>query len=208
MSDEKFIDDAYTPPSNGGGYSKIEQGDNKFRILSSPLMTWNIWSNGKCSRIPYNPDNKPSTPDGENAGVKHAWNMIVWNYQTEAIEIMELDKMTVIAPLLNHAKDEDWGHPKHYDIVITKSGSGKDGTKYALIAKPKKVVSDLIKEGYFATPIDLSEILKDGGNPFLSAPKSAVDIPLSSAPKAEAPKAEAPKAEEPKEEAPKNRPPF
>ena len=157
MSDEKFIDDAYTPPSNGGGYSKIEQGDNKFRILSSPLMTWNIWSNGKCSRIPYNPDNKPSTPDGENAGVKHAWNMIVWNYQTEAIEIMELDKMTVIAPLLNHAKDEDWGHPKHYDIVIT---------------------------------------------------KSAVDTPLSSAPKAEAPKAEAPKAEEPKEEAPKNRPPF
>lgn len=170
MSTEQFVDPSYEAPSSGGGYTTIEQGDNRFRILSSPLMVWVIWNDGKPLRVPYNKDKKPTLPTGENPSVKHAWLLIVYNYKTESIEVMELDKMTVIRPLLTHAQDPDWGHPKHYDVVIKKEGSGKDNTKYSFIAKPKSEVIQEIKDAYFDTPIDLEELLKPDGNPFLPKP--------------------------------------
>lgn len=207
MSNESFIDDNYNPPSSAGGYTKIQQGDNRLRILSKPLLVWVIWADGKPSRIPYDKDKKPSMPSGEGASVKHAWIMTVYNYATESIEIFELDKMTIINPLLNHVKDTDWGHPKHYDIVITKSGSGKDGTKYSMIAKPKKEVSEVVKEAYFETPIDLSEMLREGGNPFLSTGITA-ETPKKEEPKPEPKKAEPVKSESVKEHASNDAPPF
>jgi len=167
MSNEQFIDDSYEAPVSGGGYAKIEQGENRFRILSSPLMLWVMWGGGKSTRIRYNKDQKPAMPQGENPSVKHAWAMIVWNYQTSQIEIMELDKATLREPLLAYSKSADWGHPKNYDVVFTKSGSGRENTKYALTAVPPKPVDPSILEALAETPIDLTQLLVEGGNPFI-----------------------------------------
>jgi len=93
MSTDAFISDDYEAPSSGGGYTKIEQGENRLRILSSPLLVWVIWKDGKPTRVPYDKDNKPELPAGENPSVKHAWIMTVFNYQTDQIEVLELDKM-------------------------------------------------------------------------------------------------------------------
>lgn len=189
MSTESFIENDYTPPAGGGGYTKITNGDNRLRILSKPLLVWVMWADGKSTRIPYDADKKPALPTGLNPSVKHAWIMTVYNYATKAIEIFELDKMTIISPLLTHAKDEDWGHPKHYDIVITKTGSGKDNTSYSFVAKPKKEVSEEVKEAYFSTPVDLSQVLVEGGNPFLKMPSK--DEPAKAAEPAKAEPAKA-----------------
>ncbi len=172
MSENAFLPEGYKAPVSGG-YTKIQQGDNQMRILSSPLMVWVIWVNGKSIRLPYDPDNKPALPEGDNPSVKHAWLLIVYNYATSAIEVFELDKMTLINPLLTYANDPDWGHPKGYDIVIKKTGSGREGTKYSLIAKPAKPVSDEVKAAYIDTPIALGEMLKENGNPFISTPATA-----------------------------------
>jgi len=166
---DSFLDENYEAPASGGGYTKLEMGENRFRVLSSPLMVWVIWANGQVKRVPYNKDEKPALPEGDNPSVKHAWELVVYNYKTQQIEIFELDKMTVINPITTHSKDPDWGHPKKYDITITKSGSGKDGTKYAFVAKPHKEVSEDVKEAYFNTPIDLGQLLVENGNPFLPA---------------------------------------
>ena len=174
MSTDAFLNEDYKAPVSGG-YAKIQQGDNRMRILSSPLMVWVIWGGGKSTRLPYDPDNKPALPDADNPSVKHAWIMKVYNYETSAIEVFELDKMTLITPLLTYVRDADWGHPKNYDIVINKSGSGREGTKYSLIAKPAKPLSEEAKEAYINTPIALGEMLKEGGNPFISAPATAAD---------------------------------
>jgi hypothetical protein len=89
--------------------------------------------------------------------------------------VLELDKQAIIAALHKHAADADWGHPKQYDIVISKKGSGME-TEYSFIAKPKKPVTQDIIDAYLATPIDLNQLLVENGNPFLSGgqtPESA-----------------------------------
>lgn len=163
-----FIPEDYTAPTGGGGFTKLQNGDNRFRILSSPLMLWVTWADKKVSRIKYlGTANKPAKPAVEGASVKHAWGLIVWNYTTEAIEVFELDKQAIIAALTTYANDADWGHPKEYDIIINKSGSGMD-TEYKFIAKPAKPASDQIVDAFVANPVDLEQLLVEGGNPFLS----------------------------------------
>jgi len=174
MSENAFLPNGYEPPVNGGGFTKLEPGDNKFRILSSPLMMWLIWADGKPSRVKFDRDNKPAKGPGQKDSVKHAWALVVWNYQTEAVEVLELDKQNVISSLYKHADDEDWGHPKHYDIVIHKKGSGMD-TEYSMIAKPKKAPGQVIIDAFLETPIELNNLLVENGNPFLNSagsPKS------------------------------------
>lgn len=171
MSTDAFIPENYEAPTGGGGFTKLETGDNRMRILSSPLMLWVCWNDGKPSRLPYIQNKKitakPAKGAGQKDSVKHGWGLVIWNYKTEAIEVFELDKQDIIAALTTYAKDADWGHPKNYDIVINKSGSGME-TEYKFVAKPAKRPSDAIIQAYTDNPIDLNQLLVDGGNPFLS----------------------------------------
>lgn len=167
MSTDSFIPADYEAPTSGGGFTKLETGDNRFRILSSPLMMWLCWTDGKPTRLKYDPNNKPAKGAGQKDSVKHAWGLIVWNYKTEQIEVFELDKQDIISGLATHAKDPDWGHPKKYDIVINKSGAGMD-TEYKLVCKPHSEASQQIVDSFIANPIDLNQLLVDGGNVFMS----------------------------------------
>jgi hypothetical protein len=182
MSTEQFIDESYEVPSSGGGFTKLEQGENKLRILSSPLMLWIEWKDGKVTRTKYDPNNKPAKGDGQKDSVKHGWALVVWNYKTEAIEVFELDKQDIIRGLTKHAKDADWGHPKKYDVIIEKKGSGME-TEYSLVCKPPREAAGEIVDAFIENPVDLSKILT-GDNPFLSNGGSSE----STAPAAEAKK--------------------
>ena len=171
-NDNSFIPQDYTAPTGGGGFTKLNPGDNRMRILSSPLMLWVIWADKKVKRVSFLDANnrataKPAKPDVEGATVKHGWGLVIWNYETEAIEVFELDKQAIIAALTSYGKDPDWGHPKNYDIVIKKTGAGMD-TEYAFVAKPAKPVNDQIVEAFVANPIDLGQLLIEGGNPFIT----------------------------------------
>jgi hypothetical protein len=181
MSNDAFVPVDYAAPSSGGGFSKIELGENRFRILSSPFLMWVTWNDGKATKIKYLGDaNKPAKPAGENASVKHVWGLIVWNYQTKAIEVLELDKATLITPLLSHANDTDWGHPKKYDVIFKKEGSGREGTKYSFIAKPHSEPSDEIIQAYTENPIDLSQLVVEGGSVFINSAGNPSSTPPAS----------------------------
>lgn len=173
MSTDAFIPQDYEAPTGGGGFTKLELGDNRMRILSSPLMLWLSWNDGKPTRIKFvSKDNKPAKGAGAKDRVKHVWGLIIWNYKTEAIEVFELGSQEVIGALTTYAKDPDWGHPKNYDIVVNKSGSGME-TEYKFVAKPAKPVTDVIIKAYTDNPIDLSQLLIENGNPFISNGGSA-----------------------------------
>jgi hypothetical protein len=183
MSQESFLPASYVAPSSGG-FSKIEAGDNKFRILSNPLLMWVVWSGGAVNRIQYlAPDGsvvpKPANAGGDKDSTNHNWAVIAYNYKTEKIEILEISSQMVIASLKKHAEDTDWGHPKKYDVVITKTGSGKEGTKYSFTAKPHTEVSTKVKDAYVETPIDLNQLLVSGGNPFLQAGGTPASTPAA-----------------------------
>lgn len=177
MSTELFIPEGYEAPTSGGGFTKLELGDNTLRILSNPFMMWLSWTGEKPSRIIYKKDangkdNKPAKGAGAKDSVKHAWGLIVWNYKTKQIEVFELDKQTIIGGLTTYSKNPKWGHPKHYDIVINKSGSGKE-TEYKLVVEPKTEVTQEVIDAYIANPVDLTQLLVDGGNPFIDVAAAA-----------------------------------
>lgn len=167
MSTDAFIPEGYEAPASGGGFTKLEDGNNTFRILSNPFMMWLSWTDGKPSRISYDQP-KPAKGSGQKDSVKHAWGLIVWNYKTEQIEVFEIDKQDVINGLVAYAKNPKWGHPKKYDIVINKTGSGMD-TSYTLTVEPHSEPSQAIIDGFIANPIDLTQLLVEGGNPYIQS---------------------------------------
>ena len=175
--DQSFLPAGYEQPRSGGGYTELKLGENKLRVLSTPLMIWLEWRDGKPIRHPYfnaqnQPTEKPVKGSGQKDSVKHAWNMVVWNYDTKQIEIFECDKQDVIAALLNLSRQEVWGHPKKYDIVIKKSGSGMD-TEYHTTPNPPSEPANEIVEAFVDTPIDLNQLLVPNGNPFLAKASAA-----------------------------------
>lgn len=184
MSTDAFLPQDYEAPKGGGGYTELEAGDNKFRILSNPFMMWLSWTDGKPSRIAYIQNGavvaKPAKGSGQKDSVKHAWGLIVWNYKTEKIEVFELDKQDVIGGLTAYAKNPKWGHPKKYDIVINKTGSGMD-TEYKLVVEPHSAPSQEIVDAYIANPIDLTQLLVEGGNPYLDTAGAAPAAPAQNA---------------------------
>ena len=95
---DQFLSDDYTPPPSNTRYMKFQEGENGFRILSSPIIGWEYWTaDNKPVRLTYTQENYDKAypialknPDPKNQKVKHFWAMIVWNYATNRMEILEI----------------------------------------------------------------------------------------------------------------------
>lgn len=143
-----FLPQDYEAPEGGGNYMKLKDGENKIRILSRPIVGWVDWKDKKPFRFPM--DKKPEKPLDKNP-IKHFWAFIVWNYNDQAIQILEITQQTIQTSIINLTKDEDWGAPFDYDIKITKKGRDLD-TKYSVIPANKKPVTDEIQKAALDKP--------------------------------------------------------
>lgn len=175
-----FLPSNYDVPESPSKYMKLELGDNKIRILTSPILGYEWWVNeqGRIRLKDEKPEkgDKPvrirmngQMPADAAETFKHFWIMVVWNYRLEQVQILQINQATIQKPLRSYAKDEDWGSPvgiKGYDIVINKEGE-KLETKYSVIAKPKKAIDEGIISMFENMDIDL-EALYEGKDPFKS----------------------------------------
>lgn len=163
MSKISFLPNSYEAPRTAGSYMKIQDGENKIRILSAPVMGWEDWTTDK-KPVRFTMDNKPSKSIDPKRPVKHFWAFIVWNYAEERIQIMQVTQATIRTTLATLCKDSDWGDPFFYDIKISKSGEGKD-TEYTVTPLPHKPLSDHIKEAFLEKRCNL-DALFEGADPF------------------------------------------
>lgn len=162
MSD--FLPDGYTLPKTDSSYLKLQQGDNKFRILSKPIVGWVDWDNNKPFRFPM--DKKPAKAfHPEKQDIKHFWAFVVWDYTAKKISIFELTLKSMQASIAALQANPDWGSPLGFDITINKKGSTLGDTVYLLTPTPPKPVHVKIAELYAETPINL-QALFDGKDPF------------------------------------------
>lgn len=157
-----FLPDDYTPPKSNNGYMKIEAGENKFRILSAPILGWEDWDNKKPIRFRY--EEKPQKSIDPKMPIKHFWSFIVWNYATEQIQILHVTQATIRNKLQSLSQDKDWGDPYFYDIKIIKSGEGKE-TEYDLNPLPHKDLHPQVEEAFNEKPCCL-EALFNNVDPF------------------------------------------
>ena len=139
---KSFLPQDYVPPSaEGRDYPKLQDGENKIRILSQPIIGWVRLGNNKPMRFPF--DEKPPHSVDPLKPIKHFWAFVVWNYTLEAIQILEIAQATVRSALEILCRDEDWGEPYFYDIKILKSGQGKD-TVYTVNPMPKETGGSIL----------------------------------------------------------------
>ena len=159
-----FLPEDYKSPSSSSqdNYMKLMDEENKFRILSSPIIGWEDWKGKKPVR--YKNNAKPDKPFEESKPIKHFWAFIVWNYHEERIQILHVTQATIYKKIESLAKDADWGAPFFYDIKIFKSGKDKE-TKYDVSPCPHKDVHDFIVQEFKAKPIKL-DALFEGSDPF------------------------------------------
>jgi len=162
MTNNDFLPQDYETPNSGGNYMKFETGENRFRILSKPIIGWQDWKDKKPYRFRMN--EKPEKPFDPTKAIKHFWAMIVWNCTKSKIEVLEITQVSVQSAISNLYKDADWGAPFGYDIKVTKTGSGLD-TEYATNPVPHKATPQEAIDAFMSTPIDLEKLF-DGENPF------------------------------------------
>lgn len=170
-----FLPDDYSTSTivgggNGGGgkYFKIQQGDNKVRILGSAVVGYLYWTaENKPVRSrshPGNPADIRMNDDGKPDRVKHFWAVPVWDYANDCVCVWEITQRSIQEAIEGLYTDEDWGNPVEYDIKIKREGE-KLETKYNVIASPKKPLSKTIAEEWDNMHLNLYR-LYDGGDPF------------------------------------------
>ncbi len=160
-----FLPQNYETPKSSNYYAKLIDGENRFRILSRPIMGWEDWENEPKKRpIRFPLDQKPLSPVDPAKPIKHFWSMIVWNYTEEQIQILHITQSSIRTAIEALCRDTDWGDPYAYDIKITRSGDGID-TKYVINPVPHKPTHDYIVEQYNLRPCHL-DALFESADPF------------------------------------------
>lgn len=178
---DDFLPKDYNVPSDAGNYMKFQDGDNRFRILSNPILGWEDWDDERKVyryRMLDKPDKSKSAK--KDARVKHFWAMVVWNYQAERVQVLSITQSSIQKVLKALAMDEDWGNPQEYDIVVNKTGEKLD-TEYQVTPKPKKPVAKEVSDALKEKTITL-EALYDGSDPFDVANSHAQDVDPDSVP--------------------------
>lgn len=152
--------------STGGAYTKLQDGDTKIRILTSPIIWFEYFTlenKPKRSKTMFTNTNDIK----ENWKVKEFWAFVVWNYNSEAVQIMEITQNTIKDQIFALARDEDFWDPKGYDLKITRSWKDLE-TKYQVkpLAQKPFENKEAIEE---AKKINL-EALFDWEDPFRPEP--------------------------------------
>lgn len=162
--DEFFGDASYKIPETSK-YMKFKEGENNFRILSSAIIGYEYFNTSNKpvrSRTPFD-----ETPDIKNdSEVKHFWAFVVWNYEAERIQILELTQTGIMKYIQSLIKNPKWGSPKGYDITVNRTGAGLN-TEYTTVCSPHSSLPVEITNAYAKTNINLSA-LYENADPFKS----------------------------------------
>ncbi len=171
MSDA-FLPSDYKIQSINSGYFKPEEGDNKIRILTKPVMGNVLWINQRPKRLrlgeAFTPDDLEHADTSSYSGKKRTpvqfWAMSIWNYKEKKVQVFEITQVSIQRELANLSNDEDWGSPLDYDVNINRRDENSI-VKYSVTPKPKKDLMPDIKQIIKDTPVNVVALF-DGGNPF------------------------------------------
>lgn len=153
---------------DSSNYMKFKDGDNRFRVLSSAVVGTENWSGNKPVRWHLS-DQEPNkewdaNKDGTPRRSKRFWAFVVWNYDANKIQILEITQITIQRVIMSLTQNKKWGSPFDYDITITRTGEGFE-TEYTVTPDPKEPVDKEIVEAYKNSNIDLEQLFT-GGDPF------------------------------------------
>lgn len=163
-----FLPKDYKTPSSTSNFMRLEEGENRIRILTNPKIGYVCWKDNKpirreetvCSFKPEEADKDEKFGNGKPK-INLFWAMMVWDYKDGQIKILEIVQKTVLKAIENLANDQDWGSPLGYDISINKVKNG-ERTTYTVSPKPAKPLSEEVKKAFDESDIDVNIIFGKG----------------------------------------------
>lgn len=158
-----FLPENYEAPKSSNNYLKLQDGENRIRILSRPIIGWEDWTPEK-KPIRFRMEDKPSKSIDPKKPVRHFWSFVVFNVIEGKIQIMNVTQASIRKSIEGLSKDADWGSPYEYDIKIIKSGEGID-TEYVVNPVPHKPLLKEIVDAFDEMPCNL-EALFTNDDPF------------------------------------------
>lgn len=154
----------YEAPKSSNNYMKLQDGENRFRVLSLPVFGYEDWIDNKPVR--YSMENKPAKPHDPKKPIKHFWAFMVWNYLEEKVQIAQITQRSVQNAIMALQSNEDWGDPYHYDIKVHKKGEGIN-TEYNVTPVPHKPLPAHVKDAFNEKSCNLVALF-DNADPFAS----------------------------------------
>ena len=105
------------------------------------------------------------TPDMKKDGqVKHFWAFIVWNRGLKKVQVMEVSQKTIMTPMKALFDNPKWGNPVNkYDITITRKGTTKNDTEYAVMPNPAEPNDEEMENAFMNTPVNLEALFASEG---------------------------------------------
>ena len=168
MTDDFFSPESdYQVPASASKYTKLEQGETRIRLIGEYIKGSVGWINETQKDGTLSP--KPLRCKDEEAEatyaevnlkdpVRHFWAMTIWNYNTSAVEILEITQKTVMTAIMGLNKSVDWGHPTGYDMVITKTVVG-DRTTYGVQGGRKSLLeAEEVRAAFHAKPLSIRKL--------------------------------------------------
>lgn len=138
---------------------KLEKGENRFRVLSDAVVGYEWWEDTDNGRKPTRVKTFEEAVKSGVEPLKEFWAFAVWNNATQRVEVLEITQKSIMRSLHSLTLDEDWGDPKQYDVVVTRSGEGLE-TKYSVTPKPAKKLDSSVLEAYESSEIDLESLFE------------------------------------------------
>jgi hypothetical protein len=158
-------------------YLKLQDWDNKFRILSNPAVGYVYFSNDWEKDIPHRSLLYPWTPKDikDDSQVQEFWAFVIYNYIEQKTQILEIRQTTIKKALWELTKSEDWWPLQSYDLKIKKQGK-KLETTYIVFPLSKKEFFDkkILKN---SSLVNLSA-LYDNADPFAQFKKTDTEDDL------------------------------
>lgn len=164
-----FLPSEHKEPATKSNYAMpMDEGTIKFRVMSSAVVgyiTWGENAEGQRRPMRYHVGQEPPFgPDGKDP--KYFWAFTIWNYNEERLQIMELTQKNIRASLEELLKNEVWGNPTGYDIVLTRKGTKLDDTRYTVTPNPHTPVPETAINSLKDNPIAIEKLFTSE-DPFL-----------------------------------------
>jgi|TARA_R100000501_G_scaffold14566_1_gene26406 hypothetical protein len=133
MTNGLLPNDYDIPSASNSLFFRLQKGENKFRILDTPLTGYVWFENTIDGLKPQRCRDSADIPTGTEKP-KHFWFMPV--AVDDEIKLLEITQKTVLNELAILDRSPVWGNLSKYEVIVTRSGEGLD-TKYSVTPCPK-----------------------------------------------------------------------